>query len=333
MIGKKIMIKLNSLQPKEFHRFVEFVQSPFYNKHEGVRALMRLFMNHSEAMSSPYPSYEWYADQLYGGDVGETKKKLGPIMTYTSQLLDQFMVQLELESENYWQQRLSLTAFRKRNLVQAYEKGITNLQEEWAQSRYKDTSFYQVNYELASEADRYYEQLNKRSKDDNLMTKQVFMDRYYWCEKLKDACELITRGKILNIQYQDPLFEEMFPILKQYEAHFATDPSILVYLNLYELLKTNDAHKYDRMYEVFDREQSKLPRATLKSIYNYLQNFCIQQINKGNEPFLGAIFKLYQMQLEKRLLIEDGYLSEWHYKNIVTTGLRLAEKEWVRGFY
>ncbi|HRJ15493.1 MAG TPA: hypothetical protein PLI34_10900, partial [Saprospiraceae bacterium] len=32
------------------------------------------------------------------------------------------------------------------------------------------------------------------------------------------------------------------------------------------------------------------------------------------------------------LLYEDGLLSEWHYKNIITTGIRLRRLPWVRAF-
>ena len=31
-------------------------------------------------------------------------------------------------------------------------------------------------------------------------------------------------------------------------------------------------------------------------------------------------------------MLEHGLLSEWHYKNIVTTGIRLREMDWVRNF-
>ena len=47
---------------------------------------------------------------------------------------------------------------------------------------------------------------------------------------------------------------------------------------------------------------------------------------------MKEIFLLYQLQLQQELIIDEGYLSDLHYKNIVTTGIRLQELEWVKQF-
>ena len=44
------------------------------------------------------------------------------------------------------------------------------------------------------------------------------------------------------------------------------------------------------------------------------------------------MFELTRVQLEKGLLFEQNYLSEWQYKNIVTLGLRVGEQDWIKQF-
>jgi hypothetical protein len=56
------------------------------------------------------------------------------------------------------------------------------------------------------------------------------------------------------------------------------------------------------------------------------------RINQGDQAFLGKLFELYRVQLEQGLLIEEGFLSEWNYKNVVAAGLRLRLYDWVRQF-
>jgi len=94
---------------------------------------------------------------------------------------------------------------------------------------------------------------------------------------------------------------------------------------------TKQVHYFDAL-KTLQIHQKSIAISELSYIYNYFQNYCIQQINKGEAHFLQEIFKLYQAQLEEDLLLQDGYLSEWHYKNIVTTGIRLHEMAWVQGF-
>ena len=68
-------------------------------------------------------------------------------------------------------------------------------------------------------------------------------------------------------------------------------------------------------------------------MYNYFQNYCIQQINRGERQFLKETFNLFKDQLEKELLLDEyGFLDQWHYKNIVTTAIRLKEMEWTQNF-
>jgi len=47
---------------------------------------------------------------------------------------------------------------------------------------------------------------------------------------------------------------------------------------------------------------------------------------------LRELFDLYQAGLEQDAFLENGFLSRWTYKNIVTAGLILEEFEWVEGF-
>ncbi|MEZ5056131.1 MAG: hypothetical protein R2879_03750 [Saprospiraceae bacterium] len=41
---------------------------------------------------------------------------------------------------------------------------------------------------------------------------------------------------------------------------------------------------------------------------------------------------MQKLLLEKEIIFSDGYLNEWHFKNIVTIGSRLKETDWVKEF-
>ena len=67
-------------------------------------------------------------------------------------------------------------------------------------------------------------------------------------------------------------------------------------------------------------------------MFVFAQNFCIKRINKGEIGSLEEIFRLYKAIVEKGLIFEGNYVSQPDFKNIVTTGLRLGEVEWVSQF-
>ncbi|MEK7256085.1 MAG: hypothetical protein AAB316_15145, partial [Bacteroidota bacterium] len=162
--------------------------------------------------------------------------------------------------------------------------------------------------------------------------KQHWLNAFYLSEKLRDACELHQRSKLLNLIFEDSLLEKLVSELEENRQRFADLPPVAVYFHLYKMLKSNDLALYNQTLEEVRAHENALPKGDLQNVYNYLQNFCIEQINKGNQAFLEKLFGIYRSQLEMELIFLDGYLPEWHFKNIVTTGLRLGEHEWVRQF-
>jgi hypothetical protein len=81
------------------------------------------------------------------------------------------------------------------------------------------------------------------------------------------------------------------------------------------------------------REHSKLFSQTeQRGMYVFAQNYCIKRINQGDSNALKDIFELYQLMVDNELIFEGNYVSQPDFKNIVTTGLRLGEVEWVNGF-
>ncbi len=126
--------------------------------------------------------------------------------------------------------------------------------------------------------------------------------------------------------------ESLINCLSEEEAAFENFVSIKIYFQVYNLLKNNDLSSFHKCLETVNERFVQFSREEAQNIFNYLQNHCIEQINRGNLAFLQEIFKLYKLQLESQLLLVNGVLPEWHYKNIVTTALRLDEREWVRDF-
>jgi len=109
-------------------------------------------------------------------------------------------------------------------------------------------------------------------------------------------------------------------------------PIIPVYFQLYLLVETKEEKHYFSLLSFLTNHQKELDKSELIYIYNILKNYCIQRINANDKRFLSEIFKLYQSELDMDLLLEEGVLLEWHYKNIVTTALRLGEIAWTEVF-
>jgi len=99
------------------------------------------------------------------------------------------------------------------------------------------------------------------------------------------------------------------------------------------MLTKGEVVDYYAAFQIIEKYSHFFSIKELKDMYTYIQNFCIEQVNQNHPDFREELFKIYQLQLAHRLLHDkNDLLSEWHYKNIVTIGLRLKKRDWVLAF-
>ena len=331
MINHKIFEVLSTFSRKEMSRFEAFVHSPYFNKHKGVSILVAY-------LSKIYPDFHagnCSKETLIRKDYtpkGTDFKQLALIFTYTKRLLDQFMITEAHNKQTFEGRLLLLKELRQRKCMKVYRKTLVKLQEEMEQEDKKDSAALQNQYALAKEADNFYLQTDGRKSDPSLELKMRKLDYFYMTEKLKDAVEVHNRTNILRGNYSnrmlDGVLKEISDNLKEYESV----PVVFIYYKIFQLVFNDEERFYFEALEFMRKNEQYLRTEERIVIYNYFQNYCIKQINRNQLPFLSELFQLYQLQLKEELIFDDQYLSEWHYKNIVTTAIRLDETEWVRQF-
>ena len=332
MLNNALITALQTFSRKEMTRFREFCDSPYYNKHLKVRNLVAYFSQLFPGFSPQNCDRHLIYKILFPAQKFQ-QSKLALVFTYTNRLLEQFLIQEHLAVEPRYQQILLLRHLRHRKLFKHYRKVSLRLEKDLLQHPYRDSDYYRQQYLAAAEADAFYSQQWKRKKDVGIYEKQVHLDAHYLSEKLRDACEMGLRSKILKVQYAPELLRPAIDLYEN-EHHSAKDiPAIHIYYQIYQLITTQEQERFEAVLHILDDYTPYFPMGELQNIYNYLQNYCIEQVNKGSRKFLEESFKLYQRQLDLQLLHDQkGYLSQWHYKNIVAIGLRLGEKGWVHQF-
>lgn len=328
----KLIHVLAGFSRKEMTRFKEFCYSPYFNKHEQVQRLVGY-------LSDIYPKFDekrCNRQFLYGKLFDREdfdQGKLALVFTYTQKCLEQFLAQ-----EQYQNDEASQKIFLLKSLIQyeeffTFEKILKKLEKEHLSKSVRNANYYHHTYLLAKNADDYYNLIDRRRVDNSLEEKQENLNFFFILEKLKDACETKVRQNILKVNYQDRMTELVLREIEEQEANYEAYPAITFYFQLYKMLdKQEDTSAYFQALGSLENRTHLFPRKELIHIYIYFMNYCISRINKGDSKFLNEVFKLYKAQLTQELLYENGQLSEWDYKNIVTTAIRLHELDWVYEF-
>lgn len=332
MYQNKLIQFLSDFHRKEMTRFRELCFSPYFNKHDRVRGLVaylsEIFPNFDERNCDRYLLFE----KLFPTERFD-QGKLSLVFTYTQKCLEQFLIQEQLQNEPEQQKILFLRKLILQRAYPTFEKNLHKQEKSHHQLPFRNANYYFQAYQLAKQADDYYNLIDRRRVDDSLEEKQKNLNLFFLLEKLKDACETKVRQNIMKVDFQDYWMELVLKEITTRPADFAEYPSVMLYFQLHQMLDDqSDTQRYYEALSTLEGRTHLFPREELAHIYIYFMNYCISRINKGDSNFLEEVFKLYKAQLAEDLLYDDGKLSEWDYKNIVTTAIRLGELSWVHPF-
>ena len=67
-------------------------------------------------------------------------------------------------------------------------------------------------------------------------------------------------------------------------------------------------------------------------IYTALLNQCARQLNQGRKTMVDTMLTIYRDMLQRDLLLIEGKISPWPYKNIVSLAARAGEFDWLAAF-
>ena len=312
-------------------RFVEFVHSPYFNKHLGVLSLV-------DYLNKIYPNFtEKNCDRhrilrKVSGKTVQNLRQLAVLFSYTARMLDKFLAIESLEDHDYLLEVHTFKKLRDKKLNDVYLKRYKGIEKNFNSMHSSERKFYFKRYLYADEANEYFTDQFRHTTDNKLVLKQRLLDHFYLTEKLKDLNHQAWRNKALQLDEVSPLSNAVLSYVSSHLEEYNATPHVVVYYHAYVMVSQSDDQSYFKLLEKIEEFENNFNFSELKDLYSSLQNYVIIRVNDGYEPFWQELFNLLRLQLDKKMLHQNQYLIEWHYKNIVSVGLRLEETDWVINF-
>lgn len=194
----------------------------------------------------------------------------------------------------------------------------------------RDAAFYYTEFKLQQQQNLFIENKDQRQAEKNLQDVVSSLDNYYLYQKLKYTAAMLHYQNFLTLEADMPLLNEILQLLN---AKPSQVPGIQIYryIILAYTQPENENH-YQNLKALLIANTNLFNTEEVKSMFVFAMNYCINRINYGNAVYLSEILGLYKYALQNSLLLEDGMLSQWEYKNILTAALRLKEFKWAEGF-
>lgn len=321
---------LQKFSSVERHRWIDYLQSDYHCTNQKLRRLALIIMKQIRDWEQPRLTKQECWSKLFPSKPYQEKSLnnyVSDLLQHTYQFLsherlkEQTDLQFEMQIKHLLDLNLTKQAdrtLRRWKRLSGANKGADALFVRQAQARFEDT------IGLMGSRRQHTRALQEQSRH---------LDHYYALQQLINYCGMLSRQSIIQGDYELPYLKE---ILRRYDANeqeLQAEPAISVYVALVKLLQQNSTEEeFKALEQQLHQHPDALPDSERKMAYNFLLNYCIRQINRGQTHFYASVFNIYQNLLKEGLLLQDGYLTQWTYTNIITTASRLKAWDWTENF-
>jgi hypothetical protein len=201
-----------------------------------------------------------------------------------------------------------------------------------SQYPFQTIDFYYEKYRYHTMLNQIHLDKKQRLYDEHLQQKNNQLDYFYLAEKLKIACDMLSRNIVIQANYEAHYIKDLLNWLEADSFSLEQHPLIHVYYQVLKTLQNSTDTAYQKLKDLIESYSKLFLLEELLLLYDYAENFCIRKINNGITSYYKEFLAIYKQKLEKQLLLEDGYLPEGDYKNIVTAGVRTKDYQWTETF-
>jgi hypothetical protein len=326
---------LQALSSKELKRFRKYMESPYFVTHDKIFGLFEIFERHLLSQSNDPIIKERVWEELYPERVFDydfLRKLLHQLMEIGYDFLSQQMFEENIPQKMH----SALQMLSQKQMTEFFEPairmGMNHLKKQFTRSGiyyYDLYSIQKFHYILENIESERVQKIN--IKKLNLIDIDKYLNIFYFAEKLKYYCLILSWSKLTKLDRNVPLITEI--VHEIHKSDYSEIPAIAMYYQIYlTFIEPEKEEHFIQLKEIIKKNIHLFPAEEAKDIMNSAINYTIQKHNSGKFSYYSENFYLYKEALEKEIILINGELSPWAFKNIVTLALRLGEFAWVEDF-
>ncbi len=330
MQNSKLYSILEYFDKYEQNRLRKFLVSPYFNKNEAIISLFEGLIVHINSGSN----HDLDKTDLWN----EINKSAGfddvLYRKYCSDLLklvESYLAQQVYESNPIHKANFLIESVGNRKMDKLFKSSIRTARRLSDHQLYRTTDYYLGQYQLERNLYDLEELGHDRTAKKNVEAILNNLDRFYLSEKLRYSCTALSQQVLVSLEYKLLFIDEILEHINKYK--YEDVPPIAVYYQIYLTnAESENTDHYFKLMEILEIFGDLFPKEEAEFIYGFALNYCIKKINQGNQKFLEKYFNVFVILLDKELIINDGELSPWHFRNIVVAALRLGKYDWTENF-
>ncbi len=318
---------IRTFDKKEVKELRKFVASPFFNQREDVILLFeelikciqvkKITPTKEQLFSIVYPKEKFDVQQMH------------LISSLLYKTLEQFLAYNELH-ENQVKVKIHLAAaYRKKRLEDHFERTIEEAQALHKKDEMQNAEHYETEYQIMLE-EFGFQHLTQRMENYKLQEISTNMDLSFVARKLRQSCMLLSHQAVFKKDYDFGLQDSIMTYVEN-KTEMQT-PAVMTYYYCYKVLKYKQEQDFLVFKDMISQNSCLFPAKEAKDLFLFAQNFCIKKLNEEDVEYARIGLRLYQEMIDKKLLLENGVISRFAYRNIISMGILIKDYDWVETF-
>lgn len=332
MKQSKTAVLLASFSPHELNRLRKYLQPGLFNDNSDLVKLFDLIIQEvipaeEDDMDKPALWRAVFGKQPYHD---QTMRRL--LSELTRHALD-FRAWQAFRAEPFAEPAILLPTLADPSLGKHFDGVVRQFEHARSKEPAHSPSAYYHQYQIERSRHLQLEASGQKPGTLGFLEASDFqLDCFYFVQKLKNRCDALSYQNTLALEAK---LEEI-PQLLDYLEHspYSRIPLIQAYLLVWSLLRNPEAEQFfQELRNLLHAQGDLFERKERLTLFIHLMNYCIDtKINKGRMDYFGELFDLYKVALDREIIVEEGVLDPFHYKNIITVGLRVDAFDWTEQF-
>jgi hypothetical protein len=312
----------STLSPTEIRQFTAFcAQSSAVSKE--IKALLVF-------IADSYPHFEKITDHQvlskFFSNHSQPKIQLNYALHELLALLQNWLVQQELEADDYLRQQLLLRAYKKRFLHQRFFKQTRlTLNGLATDSLNIPDTWYKV-FETNSQLFYHIQTLKNQEVVESLTGMENHLELFYHGTKIRLFCQQIRRKQVFT-NLPEINKEELKQTLSFAQKHQENVPFFALYLPIVHLIQKPDLPYLIEFIEIFKKKRTQIKRLDQSILFYTTANLLNEPTIKGNELALQTQFDLYQYAFAHDLVLFDNEMSSALFNNFLIVACMFNESK------
>lgn len=331
MQNTKLFQLLATLSVYELNRFGKFLRSSYFNEDEHLMRLFEILSPHFKEQTQEALEQKIIWQQVQGAKKFD-QLKFARLFSDLLKKLEEFLVIDNLKQSDAAKQRELLGHLTERKLAKHYPDSAKLARNKLEATTHRDGEYYLHLFQVESHHNNFLELQNQRSTEKNLLQTIEALDAFYLINKLNYLAAILHYKNFLSLEGDVALAAEVMEHLKKNKYEHI--PAIAIHHRIVlSLLEPQKEEHFEELKGLLIKNYTLFPKPAARNMYAFAINFCIRRINFGRLEYVQELFQLYQQMLKANLMTdEEGMMSQFDYKNMVTVGLRANDAKWTEKF-